>query len=238
MLRLCRFGCTNRAAAAQNAATPLHNAAWKGHLSVVTLLLGRGADKEAKTGKVRAASHASLLLRRVCAHAGGAADGVAAAALRGVEEPRSHHRGAARERRRRACERRRALAHPAFVALCASRLLTRGLRCARAGRPVGAAPGGEGGPRGMRSPAFGKRRRHRRRRQGEPLRAAPGCIVSADTRPRRRSTAQRRWRQQRTTPRATPCAPLMLPSLAPAATWMRCCAFRSSARGMKHKLEL
>jgi ankyrin repeat protein len=75
---------------------------------VVTLLLGRGADKEAKTGKVRFATNASLLLHRVCAHAGGAADGVAAAALRGVEEPRFHHRGAARERRRRACERRRA----------------------------------------------------------------------------------------------------------------------------------
>ena len=49
------------AAAAQNAATPLHNAAWKGHLSAVTLLLARGADKEAKTGKVRASARPFLL---------------------------------------------------------------------------------------------------------------------------------------------------------------------------------
>jgi ankyrin repeat protein len=36
-------------ARAQNGWTPLHMAAWNGRVSVVPLLLERGADKEAKT---------------------------------------------------------------------------------------------------------------------------------------------------------------------------------------------
>jgi hypothetical protein len=46
---LCRCGC------AQTGRTPLHYAAWHGHVACVTLLVERGADKEA-TNEVRCAA--------------------------------------------------------------------------------------------------------------------------------------------------------------------------------------
>ena len=49
---------------AQNGATPLHTAAFSGHLECVRLLLERGADKEAKT-KVRTPTRATAAARCV-----------------------------------------------------------------------------------------------------------------------------------------------------------------------------